>query len=450
MRYSSNNNQQELISTIPSKIAFSNFINAIKSPETKEKYSYNFLKYTEYLNITRDDISDLLKDDVKTIQSDIIAYIMKMRNEEGYSYSSMKVRLSSIFLFFDMNDIILNKKKINRYLGEHVKTIKDRAYTREEIKKIVDACNLKYKIVVTLMASSGCRIGAIPQLRLSALKYIEKYQLYQVTFYEHSKKDAYYSFTTPECANYIIEYLEYRKRCGEKLNDKTPLIRDDFILDDLLHIENPRPLVLVGYFMHLRNILLKTGLRTTIAAPITEESSDTTAARTVAPVWKKRQRKEVSANHGFRKFCHTTMANAKINIEIREMLLGHSIGLGDAYYRPTLEQCLSEYLKVVDDLTINDENRLSQKIKELQENNQDKDYIIQGKLSEKDEQIKALQESIKFLSDTVNRTLLAYPSNKIITAPESDGMIVKGIELKPEINHKAFGQVKILPSDKKK
>ncbi len=141
------------------------------------------------------------------------------------------------------------------------------------------------------MVSKSCRIGAIPILRLSALKYIEKYQLYQVTFYEDSKKDAYYSFTTPECANHIIEYLEYRKRCGEKLNDKAPLIRDDFIIDDLLHIENPRPLVLVGYFNHLRNILIKTGLRT-ITTPIIEESETTTAA---AP-WKKRERKEVSAN----------------------------------------------------------------------------------------------------------------------------------------------------------
>src|ERR671915_2597204 len=112
-RYSSNNNQQELITSSQSKIAFSNFINAIKSPETREKYSYNFLKYTEYLHIERDNISDLLKNDVKTIQSDIIAYNMKMKNEKGYSYSFMKVRLSSIFLFFDMNDIILNKKKIN-------------------------------------------------------------------------------------------------------------------------------------------------------------------------------------------------------------------------------------------------------------------------------------------------------------------------------------------------
>ena len=102
--------------------------------------------------------------------------------EENYSYSSMKVMLSSLFLCFDMNDITLNKRKINRYLGEHTKTIKDRAYTREEIKKLIDACDLKYKVIVSFMVSKSCRIGAIPILRLSALKYIEVYRLYDVTF----------------------------------------------------------------------------------------------------------------------------------------------------------------------------------------------------------------------------------------------------------------------------
>jgi integrase len=122
-----------------------------------------------------------LKQNIKTSEKDIIAYIMKMR-EENYSYSSMKVMLSSLFLCFDMNDITLNKRKINRYLGEHTKTIKDRAYTREEIKKLIDACDLKYKVIVSFMVSKSCRIGPIPILRLSALKYIEIYRLYEVTF----------------------------------------------------------------------------------------------------------------------------------------------------------------------------------------------------------------------------------------------------------------------------
>ena len=48
------------------------------------------------------------------------------------------------------------------------------------------------------------------------------------------------------------------------------------------------------------------------------------------------------------------------------MLMGHSIGLGDAYYRPDVGEILDEYLKAVDLLTINDENRLKRKVEILE------------------------------------------------------------------------------------
>ncbi len=55
------------------------------------------------------------------MQSDIIEYIMKLRDEE-YSYSSISGKLAAIFLFYDMNDTVLNKKRICRHMGEHDKT----------------------------------------------------------------------------------------------------------------------------------------------------------------------------------------------------------------------------------------------------------------------------------------------------------------------------------------
>ena len=179
------------------------------------------------------------------------------------------------------------------------------------------------------------------------------------------------------------------------------MIRDDFILDDLLHIENPRALGIGAYIMYIRKILVETGLRT--ITPLIATEPDTS--------WKK-QRKEIAQNHGFRKFCHTTMANARINIEIREMLLGHSIGLSDAYYRPTPEQCLNEYLKVIGDLTINEENRLSGQVQELKEKNEDKDYVIKGKLQEKDEQIKGMQEQLHLIMNSLEQ-LKANQNNNI-------------------------------------
>ena len=47
------------------------------------------------------------------------------------------------------------------------------------------------------------------------------------------------------------------------------------------------------------------------------------------------------------------------------MLLGHSIGLASAYYKPTEDEMLVEYLKAADNLTINEENRLRKKVEML-------------------------------------------------------------------------------------
>ena len=79
-----------------------------------------------------------------------------------------------------------------------------------------------------------------------------------------------------------------------------------------------------------------------------------------------RKRKEVAMFHGFRKFFTKQLVDSKLNPEIREMLLGHKIGLASAYYKPTPEEMLNEYLKAVNLLTINEENRLKQKVEILE------------------------------------------------------------------------------------
>ncbi|TLX88718.1 MAG: hypothetical protein E6L04_00090 [Thaumarchaeota archaeon] len=48
------------------------------------------------------------------------------------------------------------------------------------------------------------------------------------------------------------------------------------------------------------------------------------------------------------------------------MLLGHKIGLASCYYRPTQDEMYAEYQKAIDNLTINEENRLRKKVKILE------------------------------------------------------------------------------------
>jgi hypothetical protein len=71
------------------------------------------------------------------------------------------------------------------------------------------------------------------------------------------------------------------------------------------------------------------------------------------------------------------------------------------------------------------------------------------KQKQKDDDIEELQRSVAFLSDRFNAYILSQPENKIIYEDDAKNDatskgIVKGIELKPEINIKTKG--KVIPS----
>jgi hypothetical protein len=69
--------------------------------------------------------------------------------------------------------------------------------------------------------------------------------------------------------------------------------------------------------------------------------------------------------HGFRIFFTTQLISSKVNPEIREMLLGHKIGLASAYYRHTVEEMYKEYSNAINNLTIDPANRLQRKFEFL-------------------------------------------------------------------------------------
>jgi len=146
---------------------------------------------------------------------------------------------------------------------------------------------------------------------------------------------------------FFDSYLEYRTKQGEKLTDQSYLIREQFNINDLEQIRNKSRGISTGTLkIMLHTLLIKAGLRT---------------VDHINP----HKQKEVARAHGFRKFFTTQLVNCKVNPEIREMLLGHKIGLASCYYRPTQEEMFIEYSKAIDKLTINPANRLKEEVKTL-------------------------------------------------------------------------------------
>jgi integrase len=66
--------------------------------------------------------------------------------------------------YYDLNEVVLNKKKIYRYLDEEEKPIENRAYTIEEIAKMLEVCDERVNALILFLVSSGVRIMAIIDL----------------------------------------------------------------------------------------------------------------------------------------------------------------------------------------------------------------------------------------------------------------------------------------------
>ena len=124
----------------------------------------------------------------------------------------------------------------------------------------------------------------------------------------------------------IDSYLEFRKRRGEKLTDDSYLIVKKFgvKIEDYRSMPfNPRSLRAI-----LEYHIISSGIR---------EIDHINQFK----------RKQIPVFHGFRKFFTKQLVESKLNPEIREMLLGHKIGLTSAYYKPSEQEMLSHlYLMI--------------------------------------------------------------------------------------------------------
>jgi integrase len=285
---------------------------------------------------------------------------MTLRSE-GIAYATICFLVTPVLTFYQLNDVILNRRKVSRYFGEYKKVVKDRAYTAEEIYKALQTADLRMKVIILLMSSGGQRIGSLADLTLGNLTFIEPYGIFKVIVYEGTNSE-YYTFTTRETANAIFEYLSYRQRSGERINfneetkkwepESVPLLREQFDATDILHVRRPRVIGTNAIRRVLVDQLVRCGLRT-VEHPIGGQST-------------KRVRKSIALGNGFRKYAISAFSRAKINHDIRQMLVDHKGGyLDESYLRLTQEEVLEEYMKAEPYLTIDPNVRLANENKIL-------------------------------------------------------------------------------------
>jgi len=114
----------------------------------------------------------------------------------------------------------------------------DRAPTPEELSKVLDAADLREKVIVSLMALGGFRIGTLSKLQYRHIK--KDLESNTIPIHVHveaeitkGKYHEYDTFLGSEAVEYLKAYIELRRKgigrlSPEQITEESPLVRDAY------------------------------------------------------------------------------------------------------------------------------------------------------------------------------------------------------------------------------
>jgi hypothetical protein len=310
-----------------------------------------------------------------------LQYEKERVQKEEITAATLTNFVKSLKLYSEMAEILIPWKKITRGLPRPRGVANDRAPTVEEIRQLVQYPDRRIKPILYTMASSGIRLGAWDYLKWKHITPIhsEAGQILAAKIIVYAgDSEEYYAFISPEAYNSLLDWMEFRSKYGEKITGDSWVMRDIWQTSNMKYgakfglATNPKKLKSSGIKRLIEQALWEQGIRTKLQQGT--------------------KRHEWKAAHGFRKFykTRTEQVMKPINVEIT---MGHNIGLSSHYYRPSFEDVKADYLKAVELLSIDSPNsKLEKQISELNQKNKENEYIITGKLEEKDKQIEFLMK----------------------------------------------------------
>jgi len=315
---------------------------SIRSESTRATYLRVLKKYMKFVGVSN--AGELLEADRKTIQERIEDFVISQKGT--LNPNSFPPELAPIFLFYELNDVILNKTKIRKLYPAKIKKMGFQAYARQDIRFLLEnTSKRRSKAIILIFTSTGCRSGGLCDLRIADMIDSPREDCKCLRFY-NDEKEEYFSFLTPESTKAVNEYLQERIDSGEKLTPEKPLISQFTNYghgksNSLKMTNTALTNVFVTIFRHKREARQKD----------------------------KGGRYSIPTLHGTRKYFNKTMKMRDgCNLSICEKLMGHSttIKLDNSYLPVSIEDLFKEFEKGIPFLTIGEEERQRLRIAELE------------------------------------------------------------------------------------
>jgi integrase len=357
------------------------WLEGYNSQSTKKAYKIHLSVFCRYHNTDPDSLVKLKPEQIKIMVLNYVIHLKKVAKPSSgkartgeLSVNSVKAYLAGIQSFFESNDIVLNWKRIAKYYPEQV-TNNLRAYTKEEISKLLSLADLRDRCLILLMVSTGMRVGAIKSLKLKHITRLRhESNIGLVSVYPESKDHRYNALMTYECMAAIDQYIDYRRKQHEKITAESYIIRDKFATFSK-STNRPNPITENTINKQMKFLLKKAGL------PYDQLQPD----------------------HSFRKFFNTCLMNSNVAYSFKELLMGHSVKLDDVYYdkdsETSRQKIIVEYMKALESLTISEEYTLKKKIIEYEDKLKDAPKIreLESHLAAKIIDQDALKKQVELL-----------------------------------------------------
>jgi len=182
------------------------FQNSVKSEETARGYTWYLGKFKEFYKLK--DYDSMVTIPQGKLQIMIEDYIMDLKGR--INPNSIPTHFYPLQSFFEANDVELRWRKIKKLFPAQIKASGRSAYTNSDIQLLLShTTNLRNKALIHFLASTGCRIGALPDLKIKNIIDMPN-DCKAVLIYEDST-DEYFTFLTSEAWNVLDRYLKIRK-----------------------------------------------------------------------------------------------------------------------------------------------------------------------------------------------------------------------------------------------